>query len=217
MTKRNPSDPKTRALREQGSLHPHAEKVADALFQQGPFFDRHDIVQVKYEMLRRVQTEGASVQRCASAFGLSRQSFYQTQAAFTRAGLPGLGAPQAGTAWRPQAYRKGDAVCSRVPYAATIGAQHRAGRAHPPAFWAHDPSANPGASAAAAAKRGAIVGSDVANPMAAGHVVLARYEEMRQVVLEGLGVAAVGGRGRGLVGSPRSLAWRVRPKKNART
>jgi transposase len=90
MAKRKSVDPKTLALREHGSLHPHPEKVEDPLFQQGAFFDRRDVVQVKYEMLRRVQAEGLPVQRCASAFGLSRQSFYQAQAAFRRAGLPGL-------------------------------------------------------------------------------------------------------------------------------
>ena len=90
MAKKKPSDSKTLALREQGSLHPHPEKVVDSLFQQGAFFDRRDIVQVKYEMLRRARTEGAAVQRCAAAFGLSRQSFYQAQAAFTQEGLPGL-------------------------------------------------------------------------------------------------------------------------------
>ncbi len=90
MATRKSPDSKALTLRQQGSLHPHPEKVEDPLFQQGVFFDRRDILQVKYEMLRRVQTEGAPVQRCSSAFGLSRQTFYQAQAAFARAGLPGL-------------------------------------------------------------------------------------------------------------------------------
>jgi len=91
MAKKKPPDGKTLALREQGSLHPYPEKVSDPLFQQGAaFFDRRDLVQVKYEMLRRARTEGRPVQRCAAAFGLSRQSFYQALAAFTREGLPGL-------------------------------------------------------------------------------------------------------------------------------
>jgi transposase len=90
MAKKKPPDGKTLALRKQGSLHPYPEKVSDPLFQQGAFFDRRDIVQVKYEMLRRVRTEGETVLRCAAAFGLSRQSFYQTLAAFTREGLSGL-------------------------------------------------------------------------------------------------------------------------------
>ncbi len=90
MATRKSPDTKALALREHGSLHPHPERVEDPLFQQMPFFDPRDMLQVKYEMLRRVQAEGAAVRRCASAFGLSRQSFYQAQAAFKREGLPGL-------------------------------------------------------------------------------------------------------------------------------
>src|SRR5439155_8842195 len=60
------------------------------LFQHSIFFDPHDVVQVKYEMLRRVRAETASVSDTAPAFGLSRPAFYQARAAFERAGLPGL-------------------------------------------------------------------------------------------------------------------------------
>jgi len=37
---------------------------------------------VKYEMLRRVQTDGKSVTDCAASFGFSRPSFYQALSAF---------------------------------------------------------------------------------------------------------------------------------------
>jgi transposase len=47
-------------------------------------------VQVKYEMLRRVRVERTPVTRAAEAFGVSRPTFYQTQAAFAQAGLGGL-------------------------------------------------------------------------------------------------------------------------------
>jgi transposase len=55
-----------------------------------PFFDRNDLVRVKYEMLRRVRAERESVTRAAASFGFSRPSYYETQAGFETAGLPGL-------------------------------------------------------------------------------------------------------------------------------
>src|SRR2546426_5483018 len=83
-------DPKAHALQHQGALHRHPEHVTDDLFLTREFFDPRDLVQVKYEMLRRVQTEGHPVSRSASAFGFSRPSFYQAQAAFQQGGLPAL-------------------------------------------------------------------------------------------------------------------------------
>jgi transposase len=65
--------------------------VADAAFTSGnPFFDARDLVQVKYEMLRRVREDGAHVSRAAADFGFSRPSFYQAQAVFEAEGLRGL-------------------------------------------------------------------------------------------------------------------------------
>src|SRR6266852_2146362 len=55
------------ALRQQGCLNPHPEQVADPLFQQSDFFDAHDLVQVKYEMLRRVQIDQQPVSQAAAA------------------------------------------------------------------------------------------------------------------------------------------------------
>jgi len=83
-------DAKTEALRQSGSLHPHPQRVADALFREREFFDPEDLVQVKYEMLRRVQAEGQSVVQAAQNFGFSRVAFYQALHAFEKDGLPGL-------------------------------------------------------------------------------------------------------------------------------
>jgi len=83
-------DPKQQLLREQGVLHRHAEAVTDALFIERDFFDPRDLLQVKYEMLRRVETDGDSVSTAAAAFGLSRPSFYEARAAWQREGLAGL-------------------------------------------------------------------------------------------------------------------------------
>jgi transposase len=87
---RRKSDPKTDVLRERGCLHPHPEKVRDELFASGEFFDARDLVQVKYEMLRRVRVDGHPVSDSATRFGLSRPSYYQAQAAFEQGGFPAL-------------------------------------------------------------------------------------------------------------------------------
>src|SRR5438132_10087134 len=83
-------DAKRRLLRQQGVLHPHPEAVSAALFQDSSFFDPDDLIQVKYEMLRRVETEQIPVSQAAHQAGLSRPSFYQAQAALQRSGLAGL-------------------------------------------------------------------------------------------------------------------------------
>jgi transposase len=84
------TDAKLQALREARALNARPQRVADALFAQGEFFDPCDLVQVKYEMLRCVQSEGRPVSEAATAFGFSRVAFYQAQAAFADQGLPGL-------------------------------------------------------------------------------------------------------------------------------
>ena len=86
-----PRDDKLAALRSHHAANPHPDTVTDPVFTAGdPFFDARDIVQVKYEMLRRVHQEGQSVSRVAPAFGFSRPTFYQAQALFVLHGLPGL-------------------------------------------------------------------------------------------------------------------------------
>ena len=84
------SGPKADALREQGCLHPHPEKVTDEAFATSEFFDSRDLVQVKYEMLRRVRIDGQPISHAATGFGLSRPSYYQAQAAYEAGGLPAL-------------------------------------------------------------------------------------------------------------------------------
>jgi transposase len=83
-------DPKVGALRAERSLNPHPESVTDDRFSASDFFDARDLVQVKYEMVRRVRVEGDAVSRTASAFGLSRPTFYEAAAALDAGGLPGL-------------------------------------------------------------------------------------------------------------------------------
>lgn len=90
MAKRPRSDPKQQSLQTQGVLYHRPERVTDELFLQFNFFDPRDLLQVKYEMLRRVEADGYSVSAAAAAFGLSRPSFYEARAAWQSAGLAGL-------------------------------------------------------------------------------------------------------------------------------
>ena len=81
---------KTDALLEQGTLNPTPEKVRDPKFQESEFFDPRDAVQVKYEMLRRVSIENASVTEVSDEYGISRPTYYQAKANFDAAGIAGL-------------------------------------------------------------------------------------------------------------------------------
>ena len=83
-------DPKVRALREARSLNPRPETVSDEGFASSEFLDARDLVQVKYEMVRRARVDGQPVGRAAAAFGFSRPSFYAAQRALDEGGLAGL-------------------------------------------------------------------------------------------------------------------------------
>lgn len=90
MARGEAGDPKEQALDEQGVLHPHPERVRDERFHTGEFFDARDLVQVKYEMLRRVHREGETVTKAAERFGFSRPTFYQARRKLEAEGLAGL-------------------------------------------------------------------------------------------------------------------------------
>lgn len=83
-------DPKVETLRAERSLNPRPEAVTDERFKELEFFDPRDLVQVRYEMLRRVESEGQAVSRTAAAFGVSRPTFYAAKAALANEGLAGL-------------------------------------------------------------------------------------------------------------------------------
>jgi transposase len=87
---KRPEDPKRKALREQGVLNRHPEKVTDEVFQENEFFDPRDLIQVKYEMLRRVSAKDKTASEASRSFGFSRPSFYQAKSAFDAEGLFGL-------------------------------------------------------------------------------------------------------------------------------
>jgi len=81
---------KQQALRASGTLNPHPEKVTDEIFAILDFFDPADLVQVKYEMLRRGVVDGQPVAEASRSFGLSRPTFYKAQKDYESAGLAGL-------------------------------------------------------------------------------------------------------------------------------
>jgi transposase len=81
---------KSEALAQDGALNPHPEAVRDRLFIGNPFFDPKDLVQVRYEMVRRHCADGVSISDVATAFGVTRPTFYKAQSALAAAGLLGL-------------------------------------------------------------------------------------------------------------------------------
>ena len=83
-------DPKRAALARDGALNPHPEAVRDPLFAGNPFFDAKDLVQVRYEMVRRHRADGMAISDVAAAFGVSRPTFYKAQSALSTDGLIGL-------------------------------------------------------------------------------------------------------------------------------
>lgn len=83
-------DAKARTLRRHGALHPQPEVVGDELFENDGFFDRRDLVQVRYEMLRRVRVERCPVSETATRYGVSRPTYYKLDADFEAGGILGL-------------------------------------------------------------------------------------------------------------------------------
>jgi len=77
-------------LRASGTFNRSANKVKDTLFSSHDFFDPRDLVQVKYEMVRRVTQEGVPIAKAVEQFGFSRPSFYAAKQALEEFGLLGL-------------------------------------------------------------------------------------------------------------------------------
>jgi transposase len=83
-------DPKEEALRAARALNPRPDAVTDEAFAASAFLDSRDLIQVRYEMVRRVRVDGESVSAAASGFGFSRPSWYAAAAALDEGGLPAL-------------------------------------------------------------------------------------------------------------------------------
>jgi len=100
MAGRAEQDGKLEALTASRTLNPHPSAVTDPVFVAGEFFDARDLLQVKYEMVRQVETEHVPVAAAAAAFGFSRQSVYTAREALVRGGMaalvPGKPGPKGG-------------------------------------------------------------------------------------------------------------------------
>ncbi len=96
MARRGRPDPKVAALREDRTLNARPEAVRDDQFTSSQFFDPRDLVQVKYEMVRRVEVDRIAASRAAAAFGFSRPSYYQAARALAQRGMSGLVAAKPG-------------------------------------------------------------------------------------------------------------------------
>ena len=81
---------KQHTLHHNGTLNPRPDAVHNVLFHTSDFFDAYDLLQVRYEMLRRVALDGWSVTQATHAFGCSRPVFYHARMAFEHEGLTGL-------------------------------------------------------------------------------------------------------------------------------
>jgi transposase len=90
MSQKNPDQSKIDVLQRNGTFNKRAVAVQDPLFAENDFFDPQDLLQVKYEMLRRASKDGLSITEVCSRFGFSRLSFYRLQTAFRQSGIAGL-------------------------------------------------------------------------------------------------------------------------------
>ena len=82
------TDSKTRRLRQTGTLNPNPERVSDPLFTDSDFFDPRDILQVRYEMVRRAGK--SALRETAERFGTSVPTCVRANRAFREGGLQAL-------------------------------------------------------------------------------------------------------------------------------
>ena len=90
MAIRKPNDMKIEALRRHGCVNPKSDAVRDELFMSTDFFDPRDLLQVKYEMVRRVCMEEQPIKQTAQNFGVSRPTVYQALRSFEQGGIAAL-------------------------------------------------------------------------------------------------------------------------------
>jgi len=83
-------DAKRKALLAARALNPHPEFVTAKVFSGSVFFDPDDRAQVKYEMLRRREVDGAPLGETCREFGFTREGYRQILARFHDDGLAGL-------------------------------------------------------------------------------------------------------------------------------
>ena len=112
MADRRDDTEKQDRLREAGTLNRTPEKVSDPMFAAGDFFDARDLLQVRYEMVRLVRVDEASLAQAAARFGVSRPTCFRMVKAFDGGGLPGAH-PGAARAARTAQDQPGDPALRR--------------------------------------------------------------------------------------------------------
>jgi len=90
MTHQATIDNKAAALHHHATFNPSSEEVQDDLFRSQGFFDPQDLIQVKSEMIRRVEQDGWTITSAAATFGYSRPAYYAAKKALEVHGLSGL-------------------------------------------------------------------------------------------------------------------------------
>ena len=81
---------KEEALKKSGCFFGNYENVTASIFNSAPFFNKKDIIQVKYEMLRAAAKDEGNITEIADTHGFSRKSYYKTNKAFQAGGLYAL-------------------------------------------------------------------------------------------------------------------------------
>ena len=82
------TDKKEQNLQNSGTLNPNPEQITDPLFNDSEFFDRRDLLQVRYEMVRRAA--GSPLRDIARSFGTSVPTCVRAKRAFREGGLQAL-------------------------------------------------------------------------------------------------------------------------------
>ena len=98
------SETKRQALEKVGLFNTRADRVQSPFFARLEFFDAHDKLQVKYEMLRSHEVDRVPISRAAELFGYTRQAYYKIRQAFQEEGISGLAGKKRG--------RKGPVTCT---------------------------------------------------------------------------------------------------------
>lgn len=90
MADHHDTENKIKRLQENGVFNRSHAQVHDPLFEEHEFFCPYDLIQVKYEMVRRVYADEWTVSRAAERYGFSRVSFYEIQKTIKHEGIAGL-------------------------------------------------------------------------------------------------------------------------------
>ena len=180
-----PLDSKAESLRQQGALNPHPQKVADPVFLRGEFFDPRDLVQVKYEMLRRVRVEGASVTQVVSGVRVLASRFLPGPSALPQRRLARLDPSTPGPPTPPQTLRPDRRIPAPTPTPRPALASPRALGAGPKAIRPGRPSSEHRTRLGAQTKKSPMIPDAPRDqiPILPDEPWATRYEELRKQVM----------------------------------